>query len=47
MEDSENYDDYDFPPAKYPAREIFTFCLIAGLVLMFVGWVVWKLISII
>lgn len=31
----------EFPPAKYPVREAFTFCLVVGLVLGILGWGIW------
>lgn len=30
-----------FPPAAYPVREAFTFCLVVALVLGIIGWGFW------
>jgi hypothetical protein len=42
------YDDgLDFPPTAHPGRELFTFSLFALLIITFVVWGAWKLISLI
>ena len=42
------YDDgLDFPPTAHPGRELFTFSLFALLIITFVVWGGWKLISLI
>jgi hypothetical protein len=44
---SDPEDDYDFPPTAHPGRELFTAILFTVLVLAFLVWGIWKLISII
>lgn len=40
------YDDgLDFPPTAHPGRELFTFSLFVLLIITFVVWGGWKLIS--
>ena len=34
---------YDFPRAKHPGREAFTFCLVAMVFLGLIGWGLWAL----
>jgi hypothetical protein len=42
------YDDgFDFPPTAHPGRELFTFSLFVLLIVTFVVWGGWKLISLI
>lgn len=38
-------DDFDFPPTKYPGRELFTFSLFVLLIMSLTIWGGWKLIS--
>jgi hypothetical protein len=37
---SHDEDWYEWPPTKYPARELFTFCCVVVLVLSAVAWLV-------
>jgi hypothetical protein len=40
------YDDgFDFPPTAHPARELFTFSVFVLLIITFLVWGGWKLIS--
>ena len=42
------YDDgFDFPPTAHPGRELFTFSLFVLLIMTFMVWGGWKLISLI
>jgi len=38
-------DDFDFPPTAYPGRELLTASLVALVILTFVVWGGWTLIS--
>jgi hypothetical protein len=38
-------DDFDFPPTAHPGRELFTVSLVALVILTFVVWGGWTLIS--
>ena len=40
-------DGFDFPPAAHPGRELFTSCFFVQLIMAFVIWGGWKLISLI
>jgi hypothetical protein len=44
---SESDDGFDFPPTAHPGRELFTFSLFVLLIITFVVWGGWKLISLI
>jgi hypothetical protein len=44
---SDPEDDYDFPPTAHPGRELFTAIFFTVLILAFLVWGIWKLISII
>jgi hypothetical protein len=42
------YDDgFDFPPTAHPGRELFTFSLFVLVIITFLVWGGWKLISLI
>jgi hypothetical protein len=41
----ESDDGYDFPPTAHPARELFTASLFVLLIISFLVWGGWKLIS--
>jgi Flp pilus assembly protein TadB len=43
----ESDDDFDFPPTAHPGRELFTASLFVLLIIAFVVWGGWKLISLI
>jgi hypothetical protein len=47
-EPAREFDDgFDFPPAAHPGRELFTSCFFVQLIMAFVIWGGWKLISLI
>ena len=41
----ESDDGFDFPPTAHPARELFTASLFVFLIVSFLVWGCWKLIS--
>jgi hypothetical protein len=41
----ESDDGFDFPPTAHPGRELFTASLFALVIITFVVWGSWKLIS--
>jgi hypothetical protein len=41
----ESDDDFDFPPTAHPGRELFTASLFVLLIISFLVWGGWKLIS--
>jgi hypothetical protein len=47
-EPAREFDDgFDFPPTAHPGRELFTSCFFVQLIMAFVIWGGWKLISLI
>jgi hypothetical protein len=47
MDDDHDYYDYDYPPAKYPGREVFTMLVAVAMVsglMWWLGWKVWQLV---